>query len=137
MVSRRQARESIPLAEETLRVEKKVVSRGTLRIGTRTEQVEDLVRISLKTDECEIKRVAVGQRVDTAPPVRTEGDVTIIPILEEVLHVEKHLVLVEEVHVRRHVISKTVDEPVSRRQQRLIVEQDPPKLSQDEADNDL
>ena len=35
----------------------------------------------------------IDQFVDAAPQVRTEGDVTIIPVVEEVLVVEKRLVL--------------------------------------------
>ena len=45
--------------------------------------------------------------------VRTEGDVLIIPVLEEVLVVEKRLVLKEELHVRRLVSEENVEIPVT------------------------
>ena len=48
-----------------------------------------------------VERVPVDQFVDEAPQVRTEGDVTIIPVLEERYVLEKRLVLVEELHIRR------------------------------------
>lgn len=44
-----------------------------------------------------------------APEIRTEGDVTIVPVLEEVLVVEKRLVLKEELHIRRRVAAETVE----------------------------
>jgi stress response protein YsnF len=45
----------------------------------------------------------MGRIVETAPEIRTEGDVTILPVVEEVLVVEKRLVLKEELHIRRRV----------------------------------
>jgi len=41
--------------------------------------------------------------VDSPVEVRTEGDTTIYPVLEEVMVVEKRLMLREEIHVtKRH-----------------------------------
>jgi hypothetical protein len=39
----------------------------------------------------------MGRMVETAPEIRTEGDVTILPV------VEKRLILKEELHIRRRV----------------------------------
>ena len=47
---------------------------------------------------------------------------TIIPILEEILVVEKRLVLKEEVHVRQSRADETVEVPVTLRLQRAVVE---------------
>jgi stress response protein YsnF len=41
----------------------------------------------------------MNQRVETAPQVRREGNTLIIPLLEEVLVVEKRLILKEELHL--------------------------------------
>ena len=60
--------------------------------------------------------------VDEAPETRTEGGVTIVPVLEEVLFVEKRLVLKEELHIRRQATTETVEVPVTLRRQRAIVE---------------
>jgi hypothetical protein len=48
--------------------------------------------------------------------------VTIVPVLEEVLFVEKRLVLKEELHIRRQATTETVEVPVTLRKQRAIVE---------------
>ena len=53
-----------------------------------------------------------------------ESDVTIVPVLEEVLVVEKRLVLKEEFHVRRCVETETVEVAVTLRKQRAIVERE-------------
>ena len=43
----------------------------------------------------------VGRVVETTPDIRQEGDVTIVPVMEEVLVLERRLVLKEEVRIRR------------------------------------
>jgi uncharacterized protein (TIGR02271 family) len=112
----------LPLAEETLRVEKRTVSRGGKRIRSITDHVEEVVRSDLATEEIEVDRVPIGKEVASVPPVRTEGDVTIIPVLEEVVHVEKRLVLVEEIHVRRTSRVQQKSAPVTLRKQRVVIE---------------
>jgi stress response protein YsnF len=49
----------------------------------------------------EIGRVPVGRPVDTMPPVRQEGDTTIVPVVEEIIVVGRRLILKEEVRIRR------------------------------------
>ena len=46
----------------------------------------------------------------------------IIPILEEVLVVEKRLVLKEELHIRRSVTREDIEVPITLRKQRAMVE---------------
>jgi stress response protein YsnF len=41
----------------------------------------------------------MNQKVEIAPQVRREGNTLIIPLLEEVLVVEKRLILKEELHL--------------------------------------
>ena len=50
----------------------------------------------------QVERVAINRVVDGELPVRYEGDTMIILILEEVLVVEKRLMLKEELHVTQH-----------------------------------
>ena len=64
--------------------------------------------------------------VEKPPPVRTEGDVLIVPVVEEVV-VERRLMLSEELHIRRERTSEEVDIPVTRHSQRVLVERTPPK----------
>jgi stress response protein YsnF len=57
-------------------------------------------------------------------------------VLEEVLVVEKRLVLKEELHIRRRVETETVEVPVTLRKQRAVVEREAPDGAavDDEAD---
>jgi stress response protein YsnF len=47
----------------------------------------------------DVQRVRVDRPIDHVPPVRVEGDTTIVPVVEEVLVVEKRLILREEVRL--------------------------------------
>jgi stress response protein YsnF len=76
--------------------------------------------------------VPVGCIVETAPEIRTKGDLTIVPVLEEVLLVEKRLVLKEELHIRRTIHTEVVEVPVTLRKQRAVVERQAPHTSEEE-----
>lgn len=114
--------ERIPLVEEEVRLDKEERVTGRVRIRTVTDEDEEIVRATLDEEAVEVERVPIGRTVDVAPDIRTEGDVTIIPVVEEVLVVEKRLVLKEELHIRRHVSTENVEVPVTLRKQRAVVE---------------
>ena len=54
--------------------------------------------------------------------IPTTTDVTVVPVLEEVLVVEKRLVLKEELHIRRRIETEAVEVPVTLRKQRAVIE---------------
>jgi len=114
--------EVVPLVEEEAHIGKHEVSTGKVRIRTVTDAVEELAHADLHGEMVEVTRVPVDRVVDEAPQTRTEGGVTIVPVLEEVLFVEKRLVLKEELHIRRQATTETVEMPVTLRRQRAIVE---------------
>jgi uncharacterized protein (TIGR02271 family) len=112
----------LPLVEETVRVDKRQTISGKVRIRTEASSVEQVVRETLTEETVEVTRVPVDRRVETLPEVRTENGVTIVPILEERLVVDKQLFLKEELHIRRDIRTETVDVPVTVRSERAIVE---------------
>jgi uncharacterized protein (TIGR02271 family) len=114
--------EVIQLVEETASVGKRQVVTGRVRVQTVTDTIEELAHADVKRETVEVTRVPIDRMVETAPEIRTEGDVTIVPVLEEVLVVEKRLVLKEELHIRRRVAAETVEVPVTLRKQRAVVE---------------
>jgi uncharacterized protein (TIGR02271 family) len=116
------AEEVIPLVEETATVGKRHVVTGRFRVQTVTDTVEERVHADVQRESVEVTRVPIDKVVETAPGIRTEGDVTILPVVEEVLVVEKRLVLKEELHIRRRIAAETVEVPVTLRKQRAIVE---------------
>lgn len=112
----------LPLAEEILRVGKREVETGRVRVRLRTETVEETVREVLRTHRAEVERVPVGREVDVVPEVRREGDVIVVPVVEEIIVVQKRLVLREEVRLTLVETERGVEQPVTRRVQRAEVE---------------
>ncbi|MBO1904239.1 YsnF/AvaK domain-containing protein [Microvirga sp. 3-52] len=125
--------EVIPLVDETAAIGKQQVVTGRVRVRTVTDTIEEVAQADLLREDVEVTRVPIDRVVDAPPQIRTDGDVTIVPVLEEVLVVEKRLVLKEELHIRRRIATETVEVPVTLRKQRAIVERDTPEsLSSDE-----
>lgn len=91
----------IPVIEERAMVKKRVVETGRVRIRKNVREYEEHVDIPYVHEEVHVDRVPVDRVVEAAPQVSTDGDVTVIPIVEERYVLEKRLVLVEELHVRR------------------------------------
>jgi len=115
----------LPIVEETLHVSKREVITGRVRVRTVTDLSEERVRQELSGQHVEVERVPVDVLIerDAAPPEpRTEGDVTIVPILEEVLVVEKRLLLKEELRITRHRTTNVTEVAVPLRKQRAEIE---------------
>ena len=112
---------SMPLFEEELTVEKRAVETGRVRITTKIEERHEWVEQALRREEVSVERVPVGRVVTETPQVREEGDVLIVPILEEELVIEKRLVLKEELHVRKNMRVEEVREPVTLREEHATV----------------
>lgn len=115
---------AIPLVEERLSVTKRQVQGGRVRVRVTVDEREELVTEEISRDDLQIDRVPRNIRLTEMPHVRLEGSTTIIPVVEEVVVVEKALVLVEEIHVRRVTSSESVQIPVKLRAERASVERD-------------
>lgn len=92
----------IPVVEETLEVSRERVETGRVRISKRVESREEVVDEPLAREKIRVEHVPINQVVSgETPKIREEGDVTVIPILEERIVTRTELVLVEEVRVHR------------------------------------
>ena len=115
---------AIPLVEERLEISKREVETERLRVRISVEEREDSVPVELSHDDIEIERIPRNIPLSELPGVRLEGSTTIIPVVEEVVVVEKRLVLVEEIHVRRKTATRTEEIPVTLRSERAAIERD-------------
>lgn len=112
----------IPLYIEEVSFTARKVERGTVRVHVQTTTREQLVDEVLIHERVEIERVAIGQAVDAAPPVRQEGDTTVISVVEEVVVVERRLILKEEIRLRRVQTTERHRESVTLREQEAAIE---------------
>jgi uncharacterized protein (TIGR02271 family) len=115
-------KKTIPVIDEELLIRKRRVLDGTVEVRTHTDHIEESRETILDRQQVDIERVPFDVVVDVAPEVRIEGDVTIVPVLEERLIVEKRLVLVEEIRIRKITTSETEQVGAVLRKQRVTVE---------------
>lgn len=114
---------TVPVTQEELEVRSRTVdTQRTVRV--RKEVIHDPVHVELEAlrESVEIHRVAIGRVVDSAPAVRQEGDVTVVPVLEEREVVVKQLVLVEEVRITRKRDAVPLAADVTLRKEQVTVE---------------
>jgi stress response protein YsnF len=76
--------------------------------------------------EVQILRVPVNRPIDAVPDVRTEGEVMIYPIVEEVVTVTRQLMLKEELRVSRVSRTEHRTEEVELRRMEAVVERTGP-----------
>jgi stress response protein YsnF len=91
------------VAESATLRKRKVDSGRGVRITKTVTEREQIVDERLEQDELLVERVTVNQVVDSEnlPTVRQEGDVTIVPVLEEIVVIEKRTLLKEELRITR------------------------------------
>ena len=94
----------VPVVREEVQVDKRVVDTGRgVRIHKTVAEHPCHIDERLTRDELEISHVPVDRIVplDAAPATRYEGDTLVVPILEEVLVVERRVRIKEEVRITR------------------------------------
>jgi uncharacterized protein (TIGR02271 family) len=114
----------VPLFREEASLARQRVITRRVQVSTVSRQHEEIVEALLTRESVEIERTPLDQPVDCVPPVRHEGDTIIIPVVEEVLIVERRLVLKEEVRVRRVRTTEKHQERVQLRRQEVMVTRD-------------
>lgn len=120
----------IPLHAEEVSVGKKQVATGRVKVSTVTHSRQQLIEQLLHSERVEVERVPVGKVVAQAPDVRTEGDVTIIPVVEEAVLVQRQLVLKEEIRVRKTRQTHNYQGSVVLRQQQAVITHAPEDTNQ-------
>jgi len=116
----------IPLHVEEVSVSRRETEKGNVQIALITGAREQLIDEELTHVRVEIERVPIGRTIEVVPPVSHEGDITIIPVVEEIVVVERRLVLKEEVRVRRVSTKEQHQETVVLRQQEAVITREEP-----------
>jgi uncharacterized protein (TIGR02271 family) len=112
----------LPVIQEALDVQTTPVETGRVRIRKTVREREEVVDPPLLRDEVVVERVPINRVVEGPIATRSEGDTLIVPLLEEVLVVEKRLLLKEEVHLTRRRIETHTPQRVTLRREEAAVE---------------
>lgn len=124
----------LPVVAEELDVRKRKVETGGVRITKRVHEWQEIVDEPLLEEEIKVERVIINRVVDGALPVRYEGDTMIVSLLEEVLVVEKRLMLKEEVHITKRRSETHKPQRVTLRSEEAAVERFSGKEQQEGGD---
>jgi uncharacterized protein (TIGR02271 family) len=111
-----------PVVAEELAVGKRQVDAGGVRVSTVVHEREEVVDEPLWADEIEVERVPVHRVIEKPVEIRSEGETVIVPVLEEVLVVEKRLMLKEEIRVTRRRREKHEPQRVTLRSEEARIE---------------
>jgi stress response protein YsnF len=119
----------IPVLEERATIGTRPVETDRLVLRTRVETRDEVVERLLRSDEVVVERVPIGRVVETAPEVREQDGVLIVPVIEEELVLQTRLVLKEEVRIRRTEGTRPVRRDVQLRREVVSTEHLPPDRS--------
>jgi uncharacterized protein (TIGR02271 family) len=117
---------AIPVFEEELRVDNTVNETDRVLIRTSVLERTEYADLELRSGEATIERVPVNLIVESPPAIRQEGDTIIVPVIEEIMVVEKRLLLKEEIHISRQEVVQHIRQPVRLRSEEVSLERQPP-----------
>lgn len=102
----------VPVISEELHADAVPVVTGGVRVTKRVHTHDELLEQQLRESRAEVKRVKTNRVVDGPQPVQRVGDTLVIPVVCEVLHIEKRWIVTEEIHVTQIEATKTVQQTV-------------------------
>jgi len=120
----------IPVVEEILDVRPRRVETGRVRITKIVHEREEEVNAPRVREEVTIERVTLNRMVDAPVSMRQEGDTFIIPLLEEVVVMEKRLIVKEELRITKRRIEEPASQRVMLRREEVVVERLDPSEQQ-------
>lgn len=112
----------IALVAEEMDVRRRRLETGVVRITKTVSARDEVVDEPTVREEAHVERVPVNRLVDAPIPVRYENDTMVLSLLEEVLVVEKRLMLTEEVRVTLRQTQVREPQTVTLRREDVSVE---------------
>lgn len=124
----------LALHAEQIVVSRHKIEDSVVRVTTVTQRRDEAIAEELIHERIDVERVPIGRYVDAVPPVREDGDLTIMSVVEEVVVVERRLLLREEIHIRRKRTTEMHTEIVSLRKQEAVITRHPamPQIVEDD-----
>lgn len=112
----------IPVIEEELEIGRRQVETGRIRVHKRVETRNVVFEDRLLSQGYDINRVPVDRIIPAPLEPRYEGDTLVLPVFEEVLVVEKRLILREEIRITRQTTERIDEQNVPVRREVVEVE---------------
>jgi uncharacterized protein (TIGR02271 family) len=103
----------VPVFNEELHADAIPVQTGGVRVVKHVEGHDEVLEQELRKGRVEVKRVKTERVVDGPQPVQRVGNTLVVPVVSEVLHVEKRWVVTEEIHLTQIEERETVQQTVT------------------------
>lgn len=91
----------IPVIQEQIVIDKQVIETGKVRVRKTVSEETASLNIPLIQESYDVQRVPAQQVLDSPPGVRYEGDTIVVPVMREVIIIEKKYELIEEVRLTK------------------------------------
>jgi uncharacterized protein (TIGR02271 family) len=112
----------VPVIHEEAEIHKERIETGKVRLTKTVREEQVSIDEPIFTEQVEVERIPINQYVDAPVEVRYEDGKTIIPVLEEVLVVEKRLMLREEIHITTRREMKQSSQEITLKREEINVE---------------
>ncbi|MGI8959793.1 MAG: YsnF/AvaK domain-containing protein [Bryobacteraceae bacterium] len=103
----------VPVVNEELHADAVPVQTGGVRVTKYVESNDEILEQELRKGRVEVERVKTDRVVDGPQPVQRLGNTLVVPVVSEVLHVEKRWVVTEEIHLTQIEERETVQQTVT------------------------
>jgi uncharacterized protein (TIGR02271 family) len=112
----------VPVLEERLDVATRPTELGEVRLHKTIELFEQVARQPVLREDVIVERVEMHRELDAPLEPHMDGDWFVVPIMEEMLVVQKRLVLKEEVRIKKRQVTEEYEVREQLRREHLDVE---------------
>ncbi len=103
----------IPVIREEPYADVVPVATGGIRVTKRLDSHDEIIEQALRKTHVEVRRVKTERVVDGPQPATRVGNTLIIPVVSEVLQIQKQWVVTEEIHITETEAQETVQNRVT------------------------
>lgn len=115
---------TIPVIEEQVHLDVQKSLTGTVRVSKTVSNETVEVETPYTQENVSVERVPINEYIDELPPaVRYEGEVMIVPVLQEVL--VKRTLLIEELRITKTQQTESQTEKITLRKEHVEVQRNP------------
>lgn len=111
----------LPVVREEVEVTKRREETAKVAVHITPHVRQEVVDVPVTDETVEVERIPMNRLIDAPLPIRYEGDLTIVPVFEEVVVIQKQLILKEEIHIKRRQTVRHEKQTVSLRSEEVHV----------------
>ncbi len=112
----------IPVIAEEVEIGTLPVTTGSVRVTKRVITQDEVLEHELRSGRADVQRFKTDRVVDGPQQVVRDGNKIIIPVVTEVLRIEKQFVVTEEIHITQYETEEVVRQTVPLSREEVTIE---------------